>query len=451
MKKLKEIWANRKVRFTVVAILYLLWFVLWTQNIWWVFGLIFIYDYYFTRYIDKIYLNKYRELKTKNKGVRVVLEWGEALLYAVIVVVPLKLYFFGLYVIPSSSMEHTLLIGDYLFVNKLHYGPRMANTPISFPFVQHTLPMTEDTKSWVDWIAFDYKRLKGYSEIKNDDVVVFNFPAGDTVALSQPNSTYYDLVRQEGREAVYARSKVIYRPVDKRENYIKRCVAIAGDTLQVREGVVYTNGKLQRDISGLQYIYTVKLKPGAILGELIFEELEINTSDSHYESSTNTFYIPLTTEGVAKFKTLSEVESVERYISHNLTSNAAFPHRPDLYPWNEDFYGPLWIPQAGVTVPLTMDNLPLYERVIKNYELNDLQVKDSVIMINGVKADSYTFKMDYYFMMGDNRHNSLDSRFWGFVPFDHVEGVASFVWLSITPGKNVFDGLRWNRMFRSIE
>lgn len=450
MNKLKAIWANRKVRFTVVSILYLLWFVVWTQNIWWIFGLLVIYDYYFTRFIDKIYLNRYRAFKARHKSAKVALEWVEALLYAVIVVVPLKLYFFGMYVIPSSSMERTLLIGDYLFVNKLEYGPKMPNTPLSFPFVQHTLPFTSETPSFLDWewLRFDYKRLWGYSEIVNDDVVVFNFPAGDTVALFRPNETYYDLIRDYGRDQIYAQSKVVYRPVDKRENYIKRCVGVAGDTISVREGHVYINSKKQKAIPGLQYLYIIETN-GARIGAQILEDLGVYPEDMSYDVDRNMYFMPLTEDGAKRIASLSDVIRVQRYVITNVSA-ATFPHRPELYPWNEDDFGPLWIPRQGAKVALTMDNLPLYERIIKNYELNDLAVRDSVIYINGAKAEEYTFKMDYYFMMGDNRHKSLDSRFWGFVPIDHIEGKASFVWLSITPNKNIFNGIRWNRMFRGI-
>lgn len=203
---MKNIWQNRKVRFWVVTVLYVLWFVVWTENLWWLLGVAVIYDYYFSRYIDKLFLNKYRATKAKNKTIKVTFEWIEALLFAVVVVVPLKLYFFGMYVIPSSSMEQTLLVGDYLMVDRLAYGPKMPNTPLAFPFVQHTLPFTKDTPSFSEWPTFDYKRLKGYSAVKKLDVVVFNFPAGDTVALEWPNSTYYDLVRVPGgREYVYAK------------------------------------------------------------------------------------------------------------------------------------------------------------------------------------------------------------------------------------------------------
>lgn len=450
MNKIREIWANRWVRFSFVSIIYVLWFVVWTQNLLWILGVAVVYDYYISRYMDRLFLNKYRVFKSRNKTLRITMEWIESLLYAVIVVIPLKLYFFSLYVIPSSSMEQTLLIGDYLYLDRLHYGPKMANTPLSFPFVQHTLPLTEDTPSFVDWIQFDYKRLAGFSTIKNDDVVVFNFPAGDTVALFRPNNTYYDLVRYMGYDEVHRQSKVIYRPVDKRENYIKRCVAIAGDSLQIINGLVYVNGQQQKPISGVQYTYIIQTNGGQIPSN-VFKDLGVNMNEVSFDSERNLYSMPLTERGYELIKSLPNVVMINRYINQDLHSDATFPHRPILYPWNEDQYGPIWIPKAGVKVDLNLSNLPLYERIIKNYENNSLEVDASgEILVNGVATKSYTFKMDYYFMMGDNRHNSADSRFWGFVPIDHIEGKASFIWLSITPGENIFTGIRWDRLFKSI-
>ena len=392
MNKLKEIWQNKKVRFAVVTTLYLLWFVLWTQNLLWILGVAIIYDYYFTRFMDKLFLNKYRQIKAGNKTLRIILEWVEAIIYAVIVVIPLKLYFFGLYVIPSGSMEGTLLIGDYVYVDRTAYGPKMPVTPIAFPFVQHTMPMTENSNSFSDCIQFDYKRLAGHSSPENGDVVVFNFPAGDTVALIEPTASYYDLVRNYGREQVVDNSEIIFRPVDKRENYIKRLVGMPGDTLSVIDNLVFINGTKQAE------------------PERLIQGKNINLS----------------------------------------VTNATFPHEPGLYPWTHRNYGPLWIPAKGAQVELNLNNLPIYERIIKNYEGNKLEVKNKEIFINDVKADNYTFKMDYYFMMGDNRDNSLDSRYWGFVPEDHIEGKASFVWLSVDQNKGFFKGLRFNKMFKSI-
>ncbi len=381
-----------------------------------------IYDYYFTRYIDKIFLNKYRDLKQRSKALKVVLEWVEALLYGVVVIIPLKLYFFGMYVIPTGSMENTLLPGDYIVVSRLSYGPKMPMTPLSFPFVQHTMPFTDGTQSWLDWWQSEYKRLRGFGEVENMDVVVFTFPAGDTVALEWQDRTYYDLVRTaEDRKYVYDNSKVVYRPVDKRENYVKRCVAVAGDTLYFAGQKLYVNGKEVEEPSGVLYDYAVQQKIG--------EAPRVAT---------------LSSEQVAKLRYGGAIVQQAKY---SISPLSTFPHDPKNYPWTKDNFGPLWIPKAGVTVELTLENLPLYQRIIKNYEGNTLDVKDSIIYVNGKEAKSYTFEMDYFFMMGDNRDNSADSRFWGFVPEDHIEGKASFIWFSKIP-----DGeIRWSRIFNSIE
>lgn len=445
--KLKEIKNNRWVKFGVVTVLYLLWFVVWTENLLWGLGVIVIYDIYITRYIDKIYLNRYRALKEKSAPFRHVMEWVEALLFAVVVVVPLKIYFFGMYVIPSSSMEQTLMVGDYIYVSKLHYGPKMPNTPLSFPFVQNTMPLTQDTPSYLEWMHWPYKRLAGLDTIKRNDVVVFNFPAGDTVATIEPTANYHDIVRAIGHDAIARQSPIVYRPIDKRENYIKRCVAIAGDSLMVRDGAVYINGVAQQSLPGVQYRYIVSVSEP--LTPKVFETLRINPSDMSYNQSMGRYLISLTDEGLAQIKQLANVTEVVRYLNYQ-PSDATFPHDTELYPWTEDFFGPIWIPRAGVTVPLTLETLPLYERIIRNYEGNTLEIKGDQILVNGEPVEGYTFKMNYYFMMGDNRHNSLDSRFWGFVPEDHVEGRASFVWLSITEGESIFTGMRWSRMFRSI-
>lgn len=449
MNKIKEIWRNRWVRFSVVSVLYVLWFVVWTANLWWLLGLVVIYDYFISRVMDRLFLDRYRRFKNSKKWLRKSLEWVEALLFAVVVVVPLKLYFFGMYMIPTPSMENTLLVGDYLFVNKLEYGPRMANTPLSFPFVQHTMPLTKSTPSFVDWIQYPYKRLKGFSQIERDDVVVFNFPAGDTVAMIEPEVTYYELLRVMGREELEKKSEVVFRPVDKRENYIKRCVAVAGDSLMVVEGKVVVNGVPQKKIPGLEFTYFVQVESGARLAPGYLEELGISLSEVSLENQV--YQMPLTEESEAALAKNPKVVRMVRGVSQGV-SEAVFPQRPDLYHWNEDNYGPIWIPKKGATVALDLKTLPLYTRIIKNYEGNTLEVMaDSTILINGAPTTEYTFKMDYYFMMGDNRHNSADSRYWGFVPMDHIEGKASFIWLSITPGKSLLTGIRWDRMFDKIQ
>ena len=449
MNKLKQIWANKWVRFAVATVIYLLWFVVWTRNLWWLLGVPVIYDYFISRYMDKFFLNRYRTYKSQHPGFCRAMDWVDAIIFAVIVVIPLKLYFFGMYVIPSSSMEHTLLVGDCLFVNKLAYGPRMPNTPIAFPFVHHTLPFTKNTPSFVEWIHYPYKRIAGFGSVKNDDVVVFNFPAGDTVSLDYQEYTYYDRVRALGYDSVQNESRVVYRPVDKRENYIKRCVAIAGDTLQVIDGHVHINGQPEQDIATVQYTYFVQMKNGED-PNILFERADISQSDGmSFDSELGAYRLSLTKKTAEKISRFPEVQQVMRNKAWGVSAYV-FPQTPEHYPWNEDQYGPIWIPKAGATVKLDMTTLPLYERIIKNYEGNELRVSDNTIYINGQKADSYTFAMDYYFMMGDNRHNSADSRYWGFVPEDHIEGKASFVWLSTTPGKSLLTGIRWKRMFRGI-
>ncbi len=382
-----------------------------------------IYDYYFSRYMDTLFLSKYRELKSKNRGFKSLMEWMEALLFGVVVIWPLKLYVFGLYVIPSPSMQATLIEGDYIYVDRLAYGPKMPVTPLSFPFVHHTLPFTDDTPSFVEWVESDYKRLWGYGEVELMDVVVFNFPAGDTVALDYPNQTYYDLTRM-GYE--FPEDRVIYRPVDKRENYVKRCVALAGDTMLFQNQELLINGQKIKQPDGVQYGYLVSRGEGV-----------------------NPWPQTLTKADVRKLE--YNGYTVEPMLG-GWDSVAIFPHRPELYPWTKDNYGPVWVPKAGVTVPLSLETLPLYERIIKNYEGNELEVVEGVIYINGQAAAEYTFLLDYYFMMGDNRDNSLDSRFWGFVPVDHLEGKAVLIWMSIDPGKGLFGGgIRWDRVFSKIQ
>ena len=349
-------------------------------------------------------------------------------------------------------MEKSLLVGDFLFVSKLSYGPKVPNTPIAFPFVHHTMPLTQFTKSYVEWIKLPYYRFPGFGKIRNNDAVVFNYPDGDTVALKVQNQSYYALLRDYGRERVWNDKQdfgdITSRPVDKRENYIKRCIGIPGDTLKIIDQIVYINGKPADNPVNLQYKYAVKTN-GTSINPRIIEKLDI-TEDIPSDEGGN-LIMTLTNEGAAQIKTLANVLEVKRIIQpKGLWQTYIFPF-DSIYPWNVDNFGPLYIPKAGVTVKLTTQNLPLYSRIIKAYENNSLEVKGGKIFINGKESDSYTFKMDYYWMMGDNRHNSADSRFWGFVPVDHIVGKAVFVWLSLDPNKSLFNGkIRFNKLFRSI-
>ena len=329
----------------------------------------------------------------------------------------------------------------------------MPNTPLSFPFVHHTMPFATETRSFVEWIQWPYKRLAGLGEVKRNDVVVFNFPEGDTVLLDDQASSYYRYCRENGRNAIWDRfgTRIIHRPVDKCENYIKRCVAISGDSLQVIHGQVYVNGKPQEKIPGIQYAYTIKTN-GTRINEMILDDLNIPEESRAFDPS-NAYYTSmfLSEETATEIKKLSNVVSVEKYedVASDQMNRSIFPFSND-YPWTMDNFGPLWIPKKGATVELTMKNLPIFERIIGHYEENKLEVKDSSIYINGKLAKSYTFKMDYFFMMGDNRHNSADSRFWGFVPEDHIVGKGSFIWLSLNKDKSFPGNIRWKRMFSII-
>lgn len=414
-------------------------------------------------------------------------EWADAIVFAVIAATIIRTFFIEAFTIPTSSMEKSLLIGDYLFVSKLSYGPKLPNTPISFPFAHHTLPLTESTKSYVEWIKLPYMRLPGFGRVKNNDVVVFNYPEGDTVEVSHvshQNQSYYQLSRNFGRENVHNPQflnpqtgkpfgNITVRPVDKRENYIKRCVGIPGDSIEIIDQEVFINGTPLPLPPKKQVSYTVKANPINFnvdnqmdyvelnrkilkfcfgIGDKIIDKMNI-TDLIQPISNEGDFYLNLTYENVLQIKKFGAfVTDIKQNIAEKAEPRAGlniFPNNKN-YNWTEDNFGPLLIPKKGLTIPLNPENLPLYQRAIDVYEGNDLRVEDGKIFINGQPASSYTFKMDYYFMMGDNRHNSADSRSWGFVPEDHIVGKAVFIWLSLNPNEPLPGKVRWNRLFSVI-
>jgi signal peptidase I len=443
---MKEFLSNKWFKFAVAALLYLLW-VIWLKNYWWLIGLAVIYDIYITKKVHWAFWKK----KNPPGGKQTTLvEWIDAIIFAVIAASFIRLFFIEAYTIPTSSMEKSMLVGDYLFVSKTAYGPKTPNTPLSFPFVHNTLPLTT-SKSYVEWIKRPYKRLAGFGKIKNNDIVVFHFPEGDTVAFKLQNQSYYQLIRSYGRDRIWNDEmnfgKIIARPVDKRENYIKRCVAIPGDEFQIKKGVLFVNGKAQQHFDGMQFNYLVRLTSS--INPKALDRLGIAVADrSEYNSMQYIF--PMTDKMVGEMKRFTNVTGIDKLLEDSARWDSGIFPSDSRFPWNVDNFGPLKVPAKGATIQLTTDNLPLYRRIIDIYENNDLEVKGNTILINGKQADSYTFKMDYYWMMGDNRHNSADSRYWGFVPEDHVVGKASFIWLSLDKDKKFLSKIRFNRLFRGV-
>lgn len=447
---MRRFWSNKWVKFAVVAVIYTLLCVVWTGNLWMLLGLIVVYDLYISRLFYKYIWHYNGVLCEKYPLYKSIWGWIDAILWATVAATLLHLFVFQLYKVPTSSMEKTILIGDYLYVSKISYGPQVPNTPIAMPFVFNTMPWSAPQKSYSEAIKWDYHRLKGIKKIKRGDVVVFNYPAGDTVLIAkrlQPMAaaSYYDVLRSyqqtygttEGRRRLFEDYDVMVHPVDKRENYIKRCVAIPGDKIKIEGTQLYVNGVAQQTLDEQQFIYFVQTT--APLTEYALSKAGVR----EWGGNMPYYYLTMTDQAAAKIEKMASVTSVVKY--DNTESSSDFYPNHSSYSWTQDNFGELWIPQKGTTIELTTENLPLYSRIIEQYEGHTLSVNDGKIFIDGVETSSYTFAMDYYWMMGDNRHNSADSRFWGFVPEDHIVGKASFI--AFSKGE---DGIRWNRLFKKI-
>ncbi|MFI3288565.1 MAG: signal peptidase I [Rikenellaceae bacterium] len=450
MEKIKAFFANKWVGFSLASLLYILWFCVWSGFWIMIVGVVVIYDIYITGYIKRFVGDPNAKLCERSAFYRNIYEWVNALVFATVVATLIHTYLFQLYVIPTSSMEKSLLVGDYLYVSKVAYGPKMPNTPVAFPFVHHTMPLSTTKQSFSEVIKWPYNRLKGVKPIKREDVVVFNFPAGDTVLLENQATTYYDVLRayeqnfgkEEGRKRLFEEYTVISRPVDKRENYIKRLVAMPGDTIKIVDSKLFVNGAPENSPEQKQYIYIVRT--ASPFSPYTLQELGITEASGN----GSMYQMPLTEELRQKVEKLPNVVAMQQYIAEGENADV-FPSDP-LYSWNQDNFGPLWIPSKGATIKLTRESIPLYRRAISLYEGNELREEGDTFYINGERATGYTFKMNYYWMMGDNRHNSADSRFWGFVPEDHIVGKASFVWLSLDANAGFPANIRWDRIFKKI-
>ncbi|MBR1880703.1 MAG: S26 family signal peptidase [Prevotella sp.] len=466
---------NMKVqwaKFICVLVLYLL-FLYWVGSWWGLLVIPFIYDIYITKKIN------WQWWKDAEGPVRWVMSWVDALVFALVAVYFINLFFFQNYVIPSSSLEKSLLTGDYLFVSKVSYGPRIPETPLTMPLTQHTMPIFE-CKSYIEWPHWDYRRVKGLGKVQLNDIVVFNFPAGDTICSApqyqaydyyqlcyqigyqaypqRPNPDsltleqlplYFNTIYQAGKQTIEANPQeyglIDTRPTDRRENYVKRCVGLPGQTLQIKDRVIYINGKANKEPDNVQYTYHVKLKR-----HFTDEEMqEWGITMEELRDLNNYGYMPMTNSTAAALKQRSDiVESIT--LNKDASDLDIYPLNGNMH-WTRDNYGPIWIPAKGESIDLTLKNLPIYERPIRTYEGNKLEVKDGKIYINDKETTKYTFKMDYYWMQGDNRHNSLDSRYWGFVPEDHIVGKPIFIWWSSDPDRGGFSGIRWNRLFRFVD
>ena len=465
------------IKMAAVMALYIA-FIIWIRSWLGVIVIPFIFDAYITKIVPWTLWRK-----SKNKTVRTVMSWVDAIVFALGAVYLVNIYFFQNYQIPTSSLEKSLLVGDFLFVSKMSYGPRAPMTPLTMPLTQHTMPVT-GTKSYIDWPQWDYKRVKGLGHVKHGDIVVFNYPTGDTVMLNMQATDIYaeaygignehyasilprldSLPRREQYEVfrgIYAWGRnyitehpnifgdITVRPVDRRENYVKRCVGLPGDTLQIIDRTIYINGQAQAQPENVQFNYYVKTA-GMPIPDAMFDELGVSMADRVRLNVPGFAYLlPLTDAMVAQLKANAKLIKSITLEPEMGVSRALYPQNL-VKQWDRNNYGPIWIPRRGATIELTWDNLPLYERCITAYEGNTLDVRDDGFYINGQRTDTYTFKMDYYWMMGDNRHNSADSRYWGFVPEDHIVGKPLFVWLSLDKDKGWFEGkIRWDRIFKWV-
>ena len=441
-ERIKNVTKGGWIRAGVWSALYIA-FIIWVawgdwKSLGWLVLLPLIVDAFTTKYINYSWWRKYKDTKP---GLYTLCSWIDAIVFALVAVYFINLYIFQNYQIPSASLEKTLRVGDFLYVSKMAYGARVPQTPLSMPLVQHTMPAwLGGSKSYLDKPHWDYKRLKGWTSPKRGDIVVFNFPTGDTVCTKMPNPDYYTLCHYYGKQVVRSRKDVfgdiVVRPVDRRENYVKRCVGEPGDSLKIVDNTIWTKGyglqvtgedwtqEPQRE--GVQLNYIVHTD-GHVFGGKYMDKLGISLND-RVQIDATTWHFPLTQ---------AMREEMEKN-PHVLAMIVEPEERGgEVYPlgensWSRDNYGPIYIPKKGDRLMITEENYPIYKRIAEAYERQPMEI-----------GEEYEFRMDYYWMMGDNRHNSADSRYWGFVPEDHIVGRPVFIWLSIDKDRH---RIRWDRL-----
>ncbi len=370
-----------------------------------------------------MFKRKSKEEKPKKKK-SVLREWIDAIIFAVIAATIIRWALISAYTIPTSSMEGTQLVGDFLFVNKLSYGPRTPITLLRLPLTDNKIWGT-NTPSYLDWIQLPFFRVPGYSSVHRGDVVVFNWP------------------EDQG-------------PIDMKTHYIKRCVAEAGDKLEIKAGQVYINGEASKVPEDMQFKYLMSLKEGTMLSERLYERYDLDKyfmpSEMQATMNGGDFYVYTSPTKAKELAKIPVIKSLELQMNQENESHTGMFPSGNLLDWNEDFFGPLVVPSKGMEIDINPKNLAIYGKNIKRFEYNqDVKIEGDKLFIDGKEVKKYTFKQDYYFMMGDNRHNSLDSRFWGFVPADHIVGEALITWLSLDYSKSLFSRVRWGRVFKMIE
>jgi signal peptidase I len=391
------------------------------------------YNYYLNYFTNVEYVQN-RDTNPKSSNG----EWTSSIIFAVIAATFVHTYFMQPYTIPTSSLEKSLLVGDFLFVSKFHYGARVPMTTIAAPMVHDTIPFIKRksylNKDQLPFIAeLPYLRLPGLQKIKRNEIVCFNWPV-DTMV----NMFYTD--------------KKYYKPIDKKTNYVKRAVGIAGDTLEVINGYVYINGKKNQlpERAKLQFSYLVQPKKNKFNKRVMINNYDITDRFGPINSNYTYKFMGISDKSLEKLKNHTNVSWIKKdTFTKGYRDSSIFPQNPS-FDWNNDFFGPIYIPQKNKSIEITKANLPIYKRLIEVYENNKLEIRGGEIYINGIQTNEYKFKQDYYWLMGDNRSNSQDSRTWGFVPFDHVVGKPVFKWLSIDYNAKGFNKIRWNRMFTTV-